>query len=68
MMMMTDDLSLACDGVLLAFSSFLVTYYFTVRSRGSLKHEDRLYMHGKDVLSIHCGYVDYVMDYVQVMG
>ena len=58
MTMMTDALLLACDCVSHAFSSFLVTYYFTVRSRRSRQYEEELYMHGKDVLSIQYGYVD----------
>jgi len=49
---------LVCDGVSHAFSSFLVTYYFTVRSRRSRQCEEELYMHGKDVLYILYGYVD----------
>jgi len=58
MMMMMDASLLACDWVSHALSSFLVTYYFTVRSRRSRQYEEELYMHGKDVLSILYGYVD----------
>ena len=51
-----------------AFSSFLVIYYFTVCSWRLRRNQEGLYMLGRDVLSIQCGYVDQVIDYVQVMG
>jgi len=51
-----------------AFSSFLVIYYFTVRSWRLRRNQEGLYMLGRDVLSIQYGYVDQVIDYVQVMG